>query len=126
MDTLEIKKTMATKEQLINDFSELLAKYGAWITYVGVGLIGKLGWDIVNRKHISGWYLFGTGCISIFVGFIASRWFMSHMPEAGAYCVPVLTLASRDVLVFIKVIQWDKVLSFLTKLPIKGNDNDNH
>lgn len=118
MDNIQVKG-MSHKSQWLADISEVLSKYGAWIAYVGIGLIGKFGWDIVSRKKLSGWYIFGTGCMSIFVGFICSKWFMIHQPEMGAYCVPVLTLVSRDILVFIKLIDWTKILSAVFKVDVK-------
>jgi len=113
---------MSTKEQYISDVSDLLHKYGAWISYVGIGLVGKFGWDIVARKKPSGWYILGTGCMGVFVGFISSRWFIAHNPKMGRYIVPVLTLASRDVLVFIKLIDWTKILSAVFKIEVKNNE----
>lgn len=109
---------MTSREQVMSDISEALAKYGAWIAYVCIGLIGKFGWDIVSRKKLSGWYILGTGCMAAFVGFISSRWFMTHNAEMGSYFVPVLTLVSRDILVFIKLIDWTKILSAIFKVEV--------
>ncbi len=102
-----------------SEILELLSKYGAWIAYVCVGLIGTFGLDIVNKKKLSVWYIFATSCMGLFVGFISSRWFMLHNPEMGAYCVPVFTLVSRDILIFFKLIDWQGVMSKLTRLDTK-------
>lgn len=110
---------MSFKSELIARASEFFAKYGVWVAYVLIGFVGKIGWDIVSKRKISLVYLLGTGCMAIFVGFVSCRWFMTNAPEKGPYIVPVLTLVSRDVLMFLSVIDWKKVLSVFFKVEIK-------
>lgn len=117
MDNIQTK-SMSDK-QWVNEILDSLSKYAAWIAYVGIGLVGKFGWDIVARKKPSGWYILGTGCMGAFVGFITSRYFMVHNPEMGAYVVPIATLSSRDILVFVRMIDWGKVLNAILKMDIK-------
>ena len=119
MDGIQDSQEMSLKSQALTEISDTLTKYGAWIAYVCIGLIGKFGWDIVAKKQLSSWYVLGTGFMAIFVGFISSKWFMTHSPETGSYIVPVLTLVSRDVLMFIKMIDWVKLLSVVFKTDIK-------
>jgi hypothetical protein len=118
MNGLQDSQTMSLKHQALTEVSDTLTKYGAWIAYVCIGLIGKFGWDIVAKRQLSSWYVLGTGFMAIFVGFISSKWFMIHSPETGSYIVPVLTLVSRDVLMFIKMIDWVKLLSVVFKIDV--------
>lgn len=119
MDNIQTGK-MSDKAWL-NEISDTLVKYAAWIAYVGIGLIGKFGWDIVAKKKPSGWYIVGTGCMGVFVGFITSKWCLSHDPTTGSYIVPVATLCSRDILVFIRMIDWRKVATAILKMDITKN-----
>lgn len=118
MDNIQTNK-MSIKSQYLAHLLDDLSKYGAWIAYVCVGLVGKFGWDIVSKKKLSAWYILGTGFIAVFVGFIASRWFMANNPDAGPYFVPVLTLASRDVMVFLNLIDYKKLLSTVLRIDTK-------
>lgn len=114
MANIQTNKMPDKNEQLT-----LLAKYGSWIAYVLIGLVGKFGWDMAIHKKMSWYSVLSTGCMAVFVGFISSRWFMNNKPEMGAYCVPVLTLVSRDILIFINLIDWKGVLSKVTRLDTK-------
>lgn len=114
MATLQTYKMSDKNEQLT-----ILAKYGSWIVYVLVGLVGKFGWDIACKKKMSWWSILGTGCMAVFVGFISSIWFMNNKPAMGSYCVPVLTLVSRDVFIFLNLVDWKGVFSKLTRLDTK-------
>jgi len=120
MDNIKIK--MSIKNELIARASEFFSKYGVWVAYVLIGFVGKIGWDIVSKRKISPLYLLGTGCMAIFVGFVSSKWFMINAPAKGPYVVPVLTLVSRDVLMFLSVIDWKKVLSVFLKVDIKDKE----
>lgn len=105
-----------------NEQIDILTKYGSWVAYVIIGLVGKFGWDIASKKKMSWWYVIGTGCMAVFVGFISARWFMLNKPQMGAYCVPVLTLVSRDILIFLNLVDWKGVLSRITRLDVRGKE----
>jgi hypothetical protein len=120
MDNIQAKK-MSIKAQTY-DVADILSKYGAWIAYVCIGLIGKFGWDIVARKQLSWWYVIGTGFMAVFVGFISSRWFIAHDPDMGAYIVPVATLVSRDILMFLRMLDWNKILSVVLNVKTKDTE----
>jgi len=110
---------MSNRQTLYQETLDVLTKYGAWFAYVLIGLVGTFGLDIINKKRITRLYILGTSFMGIFVGFITSKWFLAHAPEAGAYCVPVATLASRDIMIFLKLIDWRGVLAKVTRLEIK-------
>jgi|SRR6187399_1755355 len=110
---------MTTPKTMKKEEIDLLTKYGSWVAYVIIGLIGKFGWDIAAKKKMSWWYVIGTGCMAVFVGFISSIWFMKNRPEMGAYCVPVFTLVSRDILIFLNLLDWKGILSKITNLDTK-------
>lgn len=91
-----------------------LSKYGALFTYILIGVVGKFGFDLVSGKKISGWYVFGTGCIAIFVGWISWEWCARWPALNPGLVVPIATLLSRDILLFITMMDWQGVLKILT------------
>lgn len=110
MDIIQNNKMHKNDEIL-----EYLSKWGALFAYIGIGLIGKLGWDIVNNRKISWWYLFGTGCIGVCIGYLAWIWCIAHAPESAGFVVPIATLISRDIMLFINMIDWQGVLKLITR-----------
>lgn len=91
-----------------------LTKYGALVTYVIIGLIGKFGFDIVAGKRLSGWYVLGTGCMSIFIGWIVWVWCQRYPGLNPGIVVPIATLVSRDIMLFITMIDYMGVLKLIT------------
>lgn len=91
-----------------------LSKWGALFGYVTVGLMGKLGFDIVNRKRLTFWYVFGTSCMAYCAGFFAWQWCKTHPMLNPGIVVPFASLVSRDIMLFLTVIDWKGVLSLLT------------
>lgn len=108
--------TLQTKEMQNKhaEYLEFLTKGGAWIAYILIGLVGKFGWDIVNNKKLSFWYIFGTGCIAFCIGFLVSRWCIAHPSLDQSIIVPASALVSRDIMLFITMIDWAGVLKLVT------------
>lgn len=100
------------KRQAALDF---ISRWGACGAYIGIGLVGLFGWDIVSNKKISFWYVFGTGCVGICIGYLAWWWCETHAPENAGLIVPIATLISRDIMLFINMIDWQGVLKLLTR-----------
>jgi hypothetical protein len=114
---------MSIKNNIAEALDQFI-KYGAWIACVVVGLMGKFGLDLVTKKKITLLYVVGTTFLGGFAGFISSRWFIIHnQTEAGTYWVPIITLAAKDFVMFLTMIDWQKTLSALTKLDIKKKEN---
>jgi len=117
MELLQQDRRMIKNNPEIISF---LSKYGALITYIIIGLMGKFGFDIVSGKRISGWYIVGTGLMAVFVGWLAWEWCLSHPDWNPGFTIPIATLVSRDVLLFLMLIDWMSVLRILTgKVPAK-------
>ena len=94
---------------------EFLEKWGACIAYILVGLIGKIGWDIVNNRKLNFWYVFGTGCIGSCIGYLSYMWCEQHPTANAGLIVPISTLISRDIMLFINVVDWQKILTMFFK-----------
>lgn len=98
-----------------------LSKWGAFFGYVAVGLLGKFGFDIVNKKRLTFWYVFGTSCVAYCVGFFSWEWCLVHPVLNPGIVVPFASLVSRDIMLFLTVIDWQGVLKLLTGKGTKNN-----
>lgn len=101
---------------------EFAAKWGALIAYVGIGLVGKFGLDIVNNRKLTGWYVFGTGCLGYFVGFLLWQWCKSNPEYNPGIIIPAGTLVSRDITLFLTMVDWQSVLKIVTGKSTKNNN----
>lgn len=115
MDFIQNNKMFKTHPEI----TEFLTKYGMWVAYVLMGLVGKFGWDIISNRKISFRYILGSSMCGVFAGYIASVWCMRHAPSTGSYVVPVLTLVSRDFFLFLFSLDYNAVLKILLKKDFK-------
>lgn len=100
--------------KLNHEVAEFLEKWGALFTYIFIGLVGKFGYDIVTRKKLSAWYVFGTGCVGICIGYLSFMLCRSRQAWNPGIVVPVATLVSRDIMLFITMVDYVSVLKILT------------
>lgn len=108
MDFVQGNKMFKTQHPQIVEF---VTKYGMWVAYVLMGLVGKFGWDIITNRKLSFRYMLGSSLCGMFTGYLASVWCMEHSPTMGAYLVPVMTLLSRDVFLFLFSLNWKSLLT---------------
>ncbi len=110
MNAIHHKKMSDKNPELIS----FLTKYGALVTYVIIGLVGKFGFDIVTGKKISGWYVLGTGCMAIFVGWLTWMWCQKWPALNPGFVIPIATLVSRDIMLFITMVDYMSILRIIT------------
>lgn len=106
MDNIQTKKMYKPNQEI----TEIFTKYGVWLAYVLMGFVGKFGWDIITNKKITFKYILGSGLCAAFVGYLASVYCMRNAPTVGSYIVPVCTLVSRDIILFLMTIKWNEIL----------------
>lgn len=104
------------QDKHIDDLLEFFSKWGLLIGYVFIGLIGKFGFDIVNKKRLTFWYVFGTSCIAYCIGFLSWEYCKGHSFLNPGLVVPCASLVSRDIMLVITVIDWKGiVMKFMTR-----------
>jgi len=100
--------------QKMHDIKEetltFLTKWWSYIFYVMIGVMGKFSFDIVKRKKISIWYIIGATGVACFIGFLASMWCEYHYKPYAPYIVPIATLCSDKILMYIATLNWKPVL----------------
>lgn len=103
------------KSGFINAIYEFLSKWWAWIFYIAIGMAGKFGLDMMKQKKMSFWQLIGSACISCFIGFMAASYCMSYAPKLGPFIVPIATLISDRVILFLFAINYTPILESIFK-----------
>lgn len=98
---------------------DFLSKCGALFGYIIIGLMGKFGFDIVTKKKITFWYAFGTGCMACFSGFITWQCIKDNPKLNPGVYLPIASLISRDILLFLTMIDWQGVLKLVTRKSTK-------
>ena len=118
MNTLPIKP-MPDRQKEIIDF---LAKWGAFGTWILIGLMGKFGLDLVSGKRFDFRYAFGSGCLAVCAGWLTYQWCGSHPSISPGVMVSLSALVSRDFILFITMVDWIGVLKLITGKNTKKGD----
>ena len=94
------------KEEALTFFT----KWGYYIFYVFLGIMGKFSYDIVRKRKISLWYAIGVTGISCFIGFLACVWCSKHDAGYAPFVVPIVTLFSDRILMYLAALNWKPIL----------------
>lgn len=102
---------MSLIEKIGNETIELFSKFAIYVAVVILAIMGKVGWDIINKKSISGWYILGFSMLAIFistmVGLICSYKGLSS--TATTICIGTSAIFSRDIMVILTTMKWTKI-----------------
>lgn len=93
---------------------EFITKYGALGTWILIGLLGKFGLDMVTGRKFTYRYIFGSGFLAVCAGWLSYQWCMSHPTINPGVVVSVSALASRDIILFISMVDWPGLLRIIT------------
>lgn len=89
---------------LPQEILSFLTKVLACLLYIGIGVIAIIGERLMNGKKIKDLRVLGALMISVFIGYLASVWCMSNMPDKAKYIVPLCTISSEKI--FIIITAW--------------------
>lgn len=79
-------------------FSEWFIALGKWIASVFIGVIGKISYELSQRRKLS--YLEWVGIIgvSVLCGYLAAVWCAhNNMVQQGFFIVPIATLFGEKI-----------------------------
>lgn len=125
MDNSKImpEKDASLWAEILNFFT----KSYTWILFIGVGMVGKFGMYFRSSKRDTGWQILGSTFIAGFVGYLASVWCMNNYPiseggysRQGAFIVPMATLLSDRVIMFLMNINYTVILERVIEVTIKN------
>ncbi len=122
MDHVQSCKIMPAKPS--PEAVEFVTKWGALLTWILMGLLGKFGLDLVTGRKFSYRYVIGSGCLAICAGWLSYQWCTSHPSFSPGVVVSISALASRDIILFITMVDWPGMMKILTnKNQRKKNDD---
>lgn len=106
---INLKKIKLSKTA--SELYELCTKFGTYIIVVILAIMGKLGMDLMNKKHISLIYVVGFTSIALFVSVMAYMiCAYKHLnPVLSAVVVGFSTIFSRDIMVVIALLNWKRI-----------------
>lgn len=128
MDYSQIKKM--EKGSIINQVWQFVSKTWIWGIFISIGIIGKFGIDMVQQRKKSIGQAIGQTLVAGFIGYLASIYCMTHFPPAhegdyspqGALIVPIATLISDRIMMFLIGIDWHPVIAILSGKSSKGEN----
>jgi len=101
-----VDKVYFIKDEIFGFF----VKNGAWLSWILMGILGRFGYDIVNNKKISWYYVVGTWLCAVFVGYVACKFFNEFAPNKAPFMVPTITMLGNNILSYL-VLKWKDFLS---------------
>lgn len=122
MDHIQNYKIMPTKPS--PETIEFLTKWGAFLTWILIGLLGKFGLDLVSGRKFSRRYALGSGCLAVCAGWLSYQWCVSHPSLSPGVVVSISALASRDIILFITMVDWPGMMKILTNKNTKKRNEE--
>ena len=111
---MNLAQNNAMPSKLSPEAIEFITKWGAVGTWVLLGLMGKFGLDLVTGKKFSYRYVIGSGFLAVCSGWLAYQWCISHPTISPGVVVSISALASRDIILFITMVDWPGLLKVIT------------
>lgn len=97
---------MSWKEEV----TQFATKYGAWVLWVFIGLIGMFSADLIRNKQFTKWYILGcTGC-AIFVGYVGGAYIIENYPTKAPFLIPTVTMLSNNLVSALVAIDYKALL----------------
>lgn len=91
------------------DIWKTIFKYGTYVGWVLIGLIGRFSYDLLQNKKMTWSYVIGCSGVSLLVGYITCVYFMTNFPTAAPMIVPMLTLLSQNIVSFF-IVNWQSII----------------
>lgn len=118
---------MEKDESLIAQGIGLLVKSWAWIFYICIGMLGKLGLMLQKKEQKRlGWEDLGSILVAGFMGTVTSLFCMIHYPAppngysaVGAIAVPIATLLSDKGMLFLTNLNWSAIINIILGKKVK-------
>lgn len=89
---------------------QFLFKYGAWIGWVCIGLVGMFSADLLRNKKFTMWYIAGCTGAAIFVGYVGGSYVLSVYPDKAPVYIPVITLLSNNLISALAAIDYKALM----------------
>lgn len=117
---MDYPKNMDNKQDLLQQIAEFLGKWWAWAAWVVMGLVGKMGIDLSKNRKMNFWQWVGSTMVGCFVGYLACVFCQANYPKQGALIVPIATLISDRVMMFLLSMNWTPIIEIVLQKQIKN------
>lgn len=104
---------MDQKQQQFDLLQELwkgVCRYGMWICWILLGLIGMFSADLLRNRKFTIWYMLGCTGAAIFVGYVVGIWVFANYPAEAPIYIPIATLLSNNIMSAIIAIDYKALL----------------
>lgn len=102
---------MSLLQKIETETIALFSKFAIYVAVVVLAIMGKVGWDIINKKSISGWYILGFSMLAIFISTMVELVcsYKGLGPTATTICIGTSAIFSRDIMVILTTMKWAKI-----------------
>jgi len=101
---------------ITEEITTFIAKWGYYILYIFIGIVGKFAYDIVQKKKMSFLQALGSVGVAGVTGYFACIWCMQNSPEKAPYLVPLATLLSEKFFNWIFSLNWKTLFETFFKI----------
>lgn len=94
--------------ELLNGLWELLNKIWIYILVVVLGIMGKIGWELVNKKKVSFIWIIGFSMVAMCVSTLVGLWcnYKGYSHQLTVVLVGSSALFSRDIMMVATQMNW--------------------
>lgn len=104
-----MEKSMQKKD-IIEESWVFLYKYGSWIAWVILGLIGRFSYDLYRKRRFTTAYIMACTGMALVVGYVGGIYIFAHYPDDAPMLVPMLTLLSNNIISALMSINWTEIM----------------
>lgn len=104
---------MENKQDIINQVVEFIDKWWAWAAWVAIGIVGKMGIDLTRNHKMNFWQWLGSTMSACFIGYLACVFCQANYPKQGALIVPIATLISDRIMMFLLSVNWTPIIEIV-------------
>lgn len=106
-------KEMSDEKTLIHEMQIFISKAGASIAAIAIGVMAKISHDIMLKKRHSFLEWLAIVGVSVFGGYLMAQYCLTHhLEDQGKYLIPMATLFSEKLIMYITA-NWNKIMRVL-------------
>lgn len=98
------------KKDVIEELWVFLYKYGSWIGWIFLGLVGRFSYDLFRKRKFTAAYIMASTGMALLVGYSGGVYIFAHYPDDAPILVPMLTLLSNNIVSALMAINWTEMM----------------
>lgn len=85
-------------------------KYGAWLGWILLGLVGRFSYDLLRNKTFTLGYIMGCTGLAFLCGYVFGSYILDVYPKKASIIIPLITLVSNNLVSALMAINWKAVM----------------